>query len=147
MKQDWPLSSGRLKPAILTSRSSSSLQPSLPPVPPTPISAFLLSSHLCRISGNTSSLQNPLKSMISLLLLAPVLAGQTAASPDSALLLNRDTIPATTGCPDDWPLCGDSVCYNPIEGQTCCPGRTCKFIAYAKPKQNSKIHLTLKCFG
>ncbi|OJI97913.1 hypothetical protein ASPVEDRAFT_24830 [Aspergillus versicolor CBS 583.65] len=62
--------------------------------------------------------------MISLLLLAPVLAGQTAASPDSALLLNRDTIPATTGCPDDWPLCGDSVCYNPIEGQTCCPGRT-----------------------
>ncbi|KAL2818090.1 hypothetical protein BJX63DRAFT_384555 [Aspergillus granulosus] len=71
--------------------------------------------------------------MIALLLLAPVLAGQTMAadSPLSLLKRHHDTdssafIPDTTpGCPDDWPLCGDSgICYNPDEGQICCPGGT-----------------------
>jgi hypothetical protein len=74
--------------------------------------------------------------MIALLLLAPVLAGQTIAAdaPFSLSKRHHDSdsnafIPGTTpGCPADWPLCGDSgICYNPDEGQTCCPGGTCTF--------------------
>ncbi|KAL2870108.1 uncharacterized protein BJX67DRAFT_307227 [Aspergillus lucknowensis] len=69
--------------------------------------------------------------MIALLLLAPFLVGQSIADTSSLSLLKRHHngegdafIPGTTpGCPDDWPVCGDSgVCYNPDEGQTCCPG-------------------------
>ncbi|KAL3458454.1 hypothetical protein BJX64DRAFT_266670 [Aspergillus heterothallicus] len=69
--------------------------------------------------------------MLALLLLPPVLAGQSIAanSPLSLLRRHHDDdsnafIPGTTpGCPADWPLCGDSdICYNPDEGQTCCPG-------------------------
>ncbi|KAL3449061.1 hypothetical protein BJX65DRAFT_274006 [Aspergillus insuetus] len=71
--------------------------------------------------------------MIALLLLAPVLAGKTIAAdaPFSILKRHHDSdsnafIPGTTpGCPADWPMCGDSgICYNPDEGQTCCPGGT-----------------------
>ncbi|KAL4861332.1 hypothetical protein BDV12DRAFT_180423 [Aspergillus spectabilis] len=69
------------------------------------------------------------------LLLAPLLAGQTLATNPSSLLKrhhdneNNAFIPATTaGCPNDWAFCGSSgVCYNPDEGQTCCPGGTCTF--------------------
>ncbi|KAL2837061.1 hypothetical protein BJY01DRAFT_221357 [Aspergillus pseudoustus] len=73
--------------------------------------------------------------MIALLLLAPVLAGQTIAADSPLCLLKRDHdyendssafVPGTSpGCPEDWPLCGDSgICYNPAEGETCCPGGT-----------------------
>lgn len=35
-------------------------------------------------------------------------------------------IPGTSpGCPSDWPVCGTShTCYNPAQGDTCCPGGT-----------------------
>ncbi|KAL5336862.1 hypothetical protein BJX70DRAFT_371349 [Aspergillus crustosus] len=68
--------------------------------------------------------------MLSLLLLSPLLAGQSiAANPPTSLLKrhhddeNSAFVPAATdGCPNNWPVCGSSgVCYNPDEGQTCCP--------------------------
>ncbi|KAL2831730.1 hypothetical protein BDW59DRAFT_124141 [Aspergillus cavernicola] len=68
--------------------------------------------------------------MIALLLLAPFLAGQSIATePFSVLKRHHDDdafVPGIIpGCPDDWPMCGDSgICYNPDEGQTCCPGGT-----------------------
>ncbi|KAL4786607.1 hypothetical protein BJX76DRAFT_320805 [Aspergillus varians] len=70
--------------------------------------------------------------MIALVLLAPFLAGQTIAT-GSVTLLSSDLststnafIPGTTSsCPENWPSCGSSgTCYNPDEGQTCCPGGT-----------------------
>ncbi|KAL4925517.1 uncharacterized protein BDV17DRAFT_272087 [Aspergillus undulatus] len=62
--------------------------------------------------------------MIALLLLAPFLAGQTIAS-DSAALKRALHLDTEAGCPADWPICGISgVCYNPDEGQICCPGGT-----------------------
>ncbi|KAL3478940.1 hypothetical protein BJX99DRAFT_255946 [Aspergillus californicus] len=61
--------------------------------------------------------------MFALLLLAPLLAGQTVAlEPLSPIKRHHDTSP---GCPDNWLQCGDSgLCYNPDEGETCCPGGT-----------------------
>ncbi|KAL4902669.1 hypothetical protein BDW74DRAFT_158299 [Aspergillus multicolor] len=69
--------------------------------------------------------------MIALALLAPLLAGRTTAASEPVSLLERADannafLPVTTeGCPPDWPTCGTSgICYNPAEGQTCCPGGT-----------------------
>ncbi|KAL4883805.1 hypothetical protein BJY04DRAFT_184442 [Aspergillus karnatakaensis] len=78
--------------------------------------------------------------MLSLLLLAPLLAGQSIATATAAAAAGASShpplkrhhdnenanafTPATAdGCPNNWPICGSSgVCYNPDEGQTCCPG-------------------------
>ncbi|KAI9369398.1 hypothetical protein BJX61DRAFT_150931 [Aspergillus egyptiacus] len=69
--------------------------------------------------------------MIALFLLGPLLAGQAVATEPSLLLKrhhdNDAFIPDTSPgkCPDDWPICGESgICYNPDEGQTCCPSGT-----------------------
>ncbi|KAL4914608.1 hypothetical protein BDW62DRAFT_213371 [Aspergillus aurantiobrunneus] len=66
--------------------------------------------------------------MVPLLLLAPFLAGQTIATQSVSLKRDHDTdkafVPGTTpGCPEGWSSCGSSgICYNPDEGQACCPG-------------------------
>ncbi|KAL4936238.1 hypothetical protein BDV06DRAFT_96550 [Aspergillus oleicola] len=83
--------------------------------------------------------------MIALLFLAPFLAGQTVAS-DSAVSKRALSVDTDAGCPDDWPVCGSSgVCYNPDEGQTCCPGGTyacpsstfCLFDSFCCPNDQS----------
>ncbi|PLB50827.1 hypothetical protein P170DRAFT_463913 [Aspergillus steynii IBT 23096] len=67
-----------------------------------------------------------------LVLLTPLLAGHGLAAHYGSHLVGMDIfkrqseafVPGTTpGCPDDWPMCGTSgICYNPKQGQTCCPG-------------------------
>ncbi|KAA8648444.1 hypothetical protein EYZ11_000379 [Aspergillus tanneri] len=70
----------------------------------------------------------------SLLLLTPLLASQVLAVQSGVHIAGMEIfkrqsdseafVPNTTpGCPDSWPTCGTSgICYNPNEGQTCCPG-------------------------
>ncbi|KAI9044692.1 uncharacterized protein KD926_011662 [Aspergillus affinis] len=70
----------------------------------------------------------------SLVLLTPLLAGQGLAAHFGSHLAEMEIfkrqsdseafVPGTTpGCPSNWPMCGTSgICYNPKQGQTCCPG-------------------------
>ncbi|KAH8429806.1 uncharacterized protein LDX57_007477 [Aspergillus melleus] len=70
----------------------------------------------------------------SLVLLTPLLAGQGLAAHFGSHLVEMEIfkrqsdseafVPGTTpGCPSNWPMCGTSgICYNPRQGQTCCPG-------------------------
>ncbi|KAK1142032.1 hypothetical protein N8T08_008238 [Aspergillus melleus] len=70
----------------------------------------------------------------SLVLLTPLLAGHCLASHFGSHLVEMEIfkrqsdseafVPGTTpGCPSNWPMCGTSgICYNPRQGQTCCPG-------------------------
>lgn len=120
---------------VLAATKSGLVPPS--PAAPTPTGPFLLSQLSRARNHNHSSLHPSTELMIALCLLAPLLAGQIiAAQADSAssrLRRDHDSNKAfassvTSGCSDDWPLCGTSgVCYNPHEGQTCCPGGTCSF--------------------
>ncbi|KAL4790474.1 hypothetical protein BDV19DRAFT_333970 [Aspergillus venezuelensis] len=87
---------------------------------PTPTAAFAFSSP----PSLPCTTQHSSPSMLALFFLAPLVAGQTVVI-ESGVLERAVSIDTEAGCPEGWPICGSSgVCYNPDEGQTCCPGGT-----------------------